>query len=100
MLEHFINAFATLFVIIDPIGTLPIFMALVSGLPVHLQRAVALRAIIVATLILVIFSIAGKSFLEFLGVSLPALQIAGGILLFVVALDMVSAAAHAPQATN
>ena len=89
MLEHFISAFATLFVTIDPLGNVPIFMALIASYPARLQRAITLRACLIALLILLIFAFAGNSLLTFLGISLPALQIAGGVLLLVVAFDMV-----------
>ena len=88
MLDHFVNAFATLFVTIDPIGNVPIFMALIASFPAHIQRAITWRAVLVSTAILVLFALIGKPTLSFLGVSLYALQISGGILLFLVALDM------------
>ncbi len=89
MLENFINAFATLFVTIDPIGNVPIFMALISAYPVAVQRAITLRACLVSLIILLVFAFIGSPLLTFLGISLPALQITGGVLLLLVAFDMV-----------
>lgn len=89
MLNDFINSFATLFVTIDPIGNVPIFMALISAYPVAVQRAITLRACLVSLIILLVFAFIGSPLLAFLGISLPALQITGGLLLLLVAFDMV-----------
>ena len=89
MLDTFINAFATLFVTIDPIGNVPIFMALISTYSAATQRAITIRACVVALIILLVFAFVGGTLLTFLGISLPALQITGGILLLLVAFDMV-----------
>ena len=89
MLDHFLNAFATLLVTIDPVGNVPIFMALIAGFSRAVQLAITVRAAMIAGLILLFFAFAGEPTLSFLGVSLPALQISGGILLFLVALDMI-----------
>ena len=89
MFEHFINAFATLFVTIDPVGNVPIFMALIASFSAQVQRAIVWRASLIGFLILLVFAFVGSSLLSFLGISLPALQITGGLLLLLVALDMV-----------
>ncbi|MFO7920653.1 MAG: MarC family protein [Nioella sp.] len=83
-----LTAFTALFVVIDPIGLTPIFIALTSGLSARARRVIALRACLVSFLLLTIFGLAGESVLQFLGISLPAFRIAGGILLFLTALDM------------
>ena len=89
MLELFISAFATLFVVIDPPGCAPIFASLTSGTsPAH-RRAMALRSVLVAGFILLAFAIFGEAFLRALGISLDAFRIAGGIMLFLIALEMV-----------
>ncbi|MBV2361342.1 MarC family protein [Thalassococcus sp. CAU 1522] len=84
----YITAFATLFVVIDPIGLTPIFIALTSGADAAHRRAVALRACLVAAGILALFAFLGEAVLGFIGISMPAFRIAGGILLFLTALDM------------
>lgn len=89
MFDHFLNAFATLFVTIDPIGNVPIFMALISGFSTQVQRAIVWRASLIGFAILLVFAFVGNSLLNFLGISLPALQITGGLLLLIVAIDMV-----------
>ncbi|MCR8550237.1 MarC family protein [Salipiger sp. P9] len=83
-----ITAFATLFVVIDPIGLTPIFIALTQGADARHRRGVALRACIIAALILTLFAFFGEAVLGFIGISMPAFRIAGGILLFLTALDM------------
>jgi multiple antibiotic resistance protein len=83
-----ITAFATLFVVIDPPGLVPMFIALTQGMSVERRRAMAGRACIIAAALLTLFGLAGESILTFIGISMPAFRIAGGILLFLTALDM------------
>ena len=83
-----ITAFVTLFVIIDPIGMTPIFVALTQGIAARRRRMIALRACISSALILIVFAAFGEAVLGFVGISMPAFRIAGGILLFLTALDM------------
>ncbi len=83
-----ITAFATLFVVIDPPGLVPMFIALTMGMDPERRRAMARRACIIATVLLMLFGLAGETVLGFIGISMPAFRIAGGILLFLTALDM------------
>ncbi|WP_224824607.1 MarC family protein [Cognatishimia sp. MH4019] len=83
-----ITAFATLFVIIDPIGLTPLFVALTQGMSDQARRAIALRACVISVVILLLFAVFGEAVLGFVGISLPAFRIAGGILLFLTALEM------------
>lgn len=87
-LELFIPSFVTLFVVMDPIGISPLFMALTQGMSNSKRRAVAIRACAVAGVLLTLFAFLGESVLNFLGISMPAFRIAGGILLLLTALDM------------
>ncbi len=89
MIDQFISAFATLFVTIDPIGNVPIFMALIASYPAAIQRAIAFRAALIGLVILLVFAFVGNSLLAFLGISMPALEITGGLLLLMVAIEMV-----------
>lgn len=89
MYDFLLSAFTTLFVIIDPIGLAPIFMAVTTGLSADEQRTVAIRASVTATLILVAFALGGAQVLAFLGISIPAFRIAGGLLMFWIAFEMV-----------
>lgn len=83
-----ISAFATLFVVIDPIGMLPIFVALTQGMSDAERRSIAIRACTVAIALLFAFAFLGEALLGFVGISMPAFRIAGGILLLITALDM------------
>lgn len=83
-----ITAFVTLFVIIDPIGMTPLFVAITQGMETARRRVIALRACVTAALILIVFAAFGEAVLGFVGISMPAFRIAGGILLFLTALDM------------
>lgn len=83
-----ITAFVTLMVVIDPIGMTPMFVALTKGIDAKSRRAIALRACSIAVLLLTLFGLFGEAVLGFVGISMPAFRIAGGILLFLTALDM------------
>lgn len=90
MLENpfLITAFATLFVVIDPPGLVPLFIALTTGMDTAHRRKLAQRACIIAAVLLTLFGLFGEQLLSFIGISMPAFRIAGGILLFLTALDM------------
>lgn len=83
-----ITAFAALFVVIDPIGLTPLFVALTKGADARHRRGVAFRASLTGASILLAFALFGEAVLGFIGISMPAFQIAGGILLLLTALDM------------
>lgn len=83
-----ITAFVTMFVVIDPIGLAPLFVALTQGMPETLRRKIALRACVTGMAILIAFALFGEAVLGFIGISMPAFRVAGGILLFLTALDM------------
>ena len=83
-----ITAFATLFVVIDPPGLVPMFIALTSGMDRAHRATMARRACVIAFVLLTLFGLMGEALLGFIGISMPAFRIAGGILLFLTALDM------------
>lgn len=89
MIELFISAFITFFVVIDPPGCAPIYASLTSSVPERDRRIMAIRAIIVAAIILLVFALFGEQMLGALGISLDSFRIAGGIMLFLIALEMV-----------
>jgi multiple antibiotic resistance protein len=89
MIELFVSAFVTFFVVIDPPGCAPIFAGLTSGASAVHRRAMAVRAVLVASAILFGFALFGEALLRALGISLNAFRIAGGIMLFLIALEMV-----------
>lgn len=88
MLDVALTAFVTLFVIIDPIGLTPLFVALTHGMTVSQRRRVAVRACFVAFGVLFTFGVAGERLLELVGIGMPAFRIGGGLLLFLTAVDM------------
>ena len=89
MIELFISAFVTLFVVIDPPGCAPIYAGLTSGASPAEKRSMALRAVLIAGVILLGFALFGQQLLAALHIELDAFRIAGGIMLFLIALDMV-----------
>jgi multiple antibiotic resistance protein len=89
MIELFTTAFITLIVIIDPPGCAPIFASLTSGTTAAHRRSMAIRSATVAWFILVFFALLGEPLLDTLGISLSAFRLAGGIMLFIIALEMV-----------
>lgn len=91
MFETAIVAFATFFATVSPLDISAIFAALTVGTTARHRRTMAVRATIMATIILLLFALAGKPLLATIGISLPALRTAGGILLLLMAIEMVFA---------
>ncbi len=89
MTELFVSAFATFFVVIDPPGCAPIFASLTGGSSAAQRRAMAIRSVLIAAGILLFFALFGEDLLDALGITLDAFRIAGGIMLFLIALEMV-----------
>ena len=89
MIELFGSALVTFLVIIDPPGCAPIFASLTRGTPPAHRRAMAIRSSLIAWAILMFFALLGRPMLHALGISLASLRIAGGILLFFIAFDMI-----------
>jgi multiple antibiotic resistance protein len=88
-LEFAISALLTLFVVVDPVGLVPTFLAVTADLPRAARRSVAVRASIIAGAILIGTALIGDWLLRTLSISLPAFRIAGGLLLFSIASEMV-----------
>ncbi|MAS07496.1 MAG: MarC family transcriptional regulator [Ahrensia sp.] len=84
-----INAVVTLFVTIDPPGLAPLFLAVTAGMNRAERSQVALRASIIAFVVFVVFALAGTVILQLFGITLPAFRVAGGLLLFWIAFEMV-----------
>jgi multiple antibiotic resistance protein len=89
MIELFVSTLITLFVVIDPPGCAPIYAGLTANATAAHARAMAVRAVLVAAAILVTFALFGEDLLRGLGISLASFRIAGGIMLFLIALEMV-----------
>jgi multiple antibiotic resistance protein len=89
MIELFLSAFVTLFVVIDPPGCAPIYAGLTKGASAAQSRSMAARACLIAGVILVVFALFGEDLLGALHIELDSFRIAGGLMLFLIALDMV-----------
>jgi multiple antibiotic resistance protein len=99
-MDFVFNAFVTLLVVVDPLGLAPIYGALTRGFSEKQKRESAIRGTLLGALILYVFALAGDVLLEALGIGLPAFRIAGGLLLFLLALDMVFARPSGMRATT
>ena len=90
-ITFFIYAFVSIFVIVNPVGGLITFIALTSGMSAAERKETAKRSVMVACALAIVFAISGELILEFFGVTVDSLRVAGGILLFLIALDMLHA---------
>ena len=91
MFEQPLKFLVVFFVVVEPVSLVPLFSGLTSGATTHYRRRMALKAVVVAALILVLFALGGAAFLELMGISLQAFRIFGGMLLFLLSLEMVFA---------
>jgi multiple antibiotic resistance protein len=91
VVDFALRAFVTVFVVVDPAGLVPAYLALVAGRSPATAANVAARAVVIAGVVLALFAVGGGPLLSYLGIGLGALQVAGGILLFRIAVDMVFA---------
>ena len=89
MVQDIFEQFVTLWVVIDPIGTIPVFVAVTAGIEASKRSRVAIHAALVAAGVLIFFLVAGQFLIDALRISLPAFQIAGGLILFLFALMMI-----------
>lgn len=96
-LALFSTTFLTLFVIMDPPGTVPIFLALTSTMTAKQRKRAARQAVLVAGGVIASFIFFGQAILDFLGISVPALQASGGLLLLLVAMDLLTGKAEEPE---
>jgi multiple antibiotic resistance protein len=95
-----VEVFVTLFVIMDPVGTVPIFLSLTSGRSAEHARRAAWQAVTVSFFVIVVFALFGQGILDYLSISLPALQCAGGLLLLLVALELLTGKDDQPAAST
>lgn len=84
-----IREFVTLLVVIDPIGSIPVFLFAVQGVPTALHQRFAIRAVLIAAMVLLMFLVGGQLMLETLGLRLGSFQVAGGVILFLFAMTMI-----------
>ena len=88
-LDFFLPSFTMLFVTMDPIGNMPIFMSLTESPRSGYRLLMAKRSVLIGFCVMLFFAFSGEAFLKLLGISIPAFRIAGGIMLFIVALQMI-----------
>ena len=100
MTELFLKTFIFYFIVIDPIGTTPIFLVVTEHLDVKEKIKTALQGTFIATLILLFFGLLGNSVLAYLKISFPAFTIAGGIILFIISLEMLFDKRHQRKEEN
>lgn len=89
-----LNALTTLLVTVDPVGLAPLFLALTAGMDRAERHQVAVRASLIGLALLLLFALAGNAILKTLGITLPAFRVAGGILLFYIAFEMIFERRH------
>jgi len=91
MLEQILKFFVTFFVVVEPVSLIPVFSSLTEGASDTYKRKMAIKAVVIASVILMAFALGGSRFLSLMGISLEAFRIFGGLLLFLIALEMVFA---------
>ena len=100
MVDVFIHSLVTFFTTIDPIALVPLFISVTEGQDIDQRRRIAYTACLAATVVLVVFAVSGDFILRALGIGIPALRIAGGVLLFLLAIDMVFARSSGIRSTT
>ena len=93
----FAEVFVTLVVIMDPVGTIPMFLALTGGRTARARKRLAWQAVLVAMSVIATFALFGQQILRYLGIGIPALQGAGGLLLVLVALELLTGKQDRPE---
>jgi multiple antibiotic resistance protein len=91
MFEQSLKFFVVFFVVVDPVSLIPLFTGLTAGASTSFKRRMALKAVTISAAILLLFALGGAAFLQLMGISLEAFRIFGGLLLFLLALEMVFA---------
>ncbi|MFW6169313.1 MAG: MarC family protein [Planctomycetota bacterium] len=89
-----LSAAIMLFLVMDPVGNVPVFVSLLSGMEPRRSRVIVLRELLIALAVLMLFLFCGQVFLDLLSVSEPALGIAGGVILFMIAVKMIFGSSH------
>ena len=100
MIEQLVKFFVVFFVVVDPISLIPLFAGLTQGASARYKKKMAGKATAIALAICVLFSLVGAKFLDIMGISLSSFRIAGGTLLFLIALDMVFARPSGTRSTS
>ena len=100
MIEQLVKFFVVFFVVVDPISLIPLFAGLTQGASERYKKKMAGKSAVIALTICVLFALVGAKFLDIMGISLSSFRIAGGTLLFLIALDMVFARTSGTRSTT
>jgi multiple antibiotic resistance protein len=100
MLDELFRFFVVFFVVVEPITLVPLFAAMTEGAAESWRRRMALKAVLVSGVVLTLFALAGSWFIRMMGISIEAFRIAGGIMLFLIALEMVFARESGTKTTD
>ena len=100
MADELLKFFVLFFVIVEPISLVPLFAALTEGADEAFRRRMALKAVLLSGTVFLLFAVGGASFLRVMGISIEAFRIAGGIMLFLIALEMVFARESGTRQTS
>jgi multiple antibiotic resistance protein len=100
MFDQLLQFFVTFLVVVEPIGVIPIFIAMTEGVTEKERRRMARKGVAIAGIIFLLFAFGGGAFLRLLGISLDAFRIFGGLLLFLIALEMVFARQHGSRSSQ
>ncbi|MEX0733823.1 MAG: MarC family protein [Steroidobacteraceae bacterium] len=100
MIDELLKFFVLFFVVVEPISLVPLFAAMTEGADEAFRRRMALKAVIVAGLVLLLFAVGGAWFLRVMNISMEAFRIAGGLMLFLIALEMVFARESGTRTTS
>ncbi len=100
MIDELLKFFVLLFVVVEPISLVPLFAALTEGADDVFRRRMALKAVLLSAIVFLLFAVGGAWFLRVMGISIEAFRIAGGIMLFLIALEMVFARESGTRTTS
>jgi len=100
VIEQLVKFFVVFFVVVDPISLIPLFAGLTQGASARYKKMMAGKSAVIALTICVLFALVGAKFLDIMGISLSSFRIAGGTLLFLIALDMVFARTSGTRSTT
>ena len=100
MIDELLRFFVLLFVVVEPITLVPVFAGLTGGAGERYRRKMALKAVAVSGIVLVLFALGGAWFIDMMGISVDAFRIAGGAMLFLIALEMVFARESGTKTTS
>jgi multiple antibiotic resistance protein len=100
MIDELLKFFVLFFVVVEPISLVPLFAALTEGADEAFRRRMALKAVLIAGAVFLLFAVGGAAFLRVMGISIEAFRIAGGVMLFLIALEMVFARESGTRSTS